>query len=354
MHLPKLLMRLLAGVLVTCILTGCATSKWMKTRRVNLAPFAEQTIAIVGQLNYRVSQEELLYLRNMIDYMGGPQFLDRYRGLEEQVVRMLKGMVAYSLQVVAISEQEISAQKKVNALADMIVALETPVLENNVVPFPVSREEFDAVIANVRSSETYLQALQESTPLINKFQEHAGNVLDEADAELLSLSIKVSNAIDRKYLSTREYFEEWRQVRDDYYDALTQLSKYAATRDQAYLNQAKKSSLIVIRESLRDKNRLTGPQLLELHKVITEEMRTVNENSEFVEADIRAYYNTIKELEDIVKNHEDGIKQIRLTFIAWNRAYSRMAAGKTDPAEWFDITDTGRLLFGAARISGGL
>ena len=95
----------------TFLLAGCSSSKWLKTESANLAPFAEQTISMVGQLNYSVSREEILYLRGMIDYMGGPEVLDRYLGLEEQVIRMLKGMVAYSLQVVAISEQDISTEK---------------------------------------------------------------------------------------------------------------------------------------------------------------------------------------------------------------------------------------------------
>ena len=91
---------------------------------------------MVGELNYSVSREEIIYLRGMVDYMGGKEFLERYRGLTQQVIRMLKGMVAYSLQVVAISEQSISAEKKVNALADMIIALGTPVRENDIVASP--------------------------------------------------------------------------------------------------------------------------------------------------------------------------------------------------------------------------
>ena len=37
-----------------------------------------------------------------------------------------------------------------------------------------------------------------------------------------------------------------------------------------------------------------------------------------------------------------------LTFIVWSRAYQKMALGKTNPAEWFDISETGGLLMGAA------
>jgi hypothetical protein len=326
----------------------------LKTQGANLAPFAEQTISMVGELNYSVSREEIIYLRGMVDYMGGKKFLERYEKLTQQVIRMLKGMVAYSLQVVAISEQSIPVEKKVNALADMIIALERPVLEDDIVQFPMTREEFDAVIKNIRASETYLEALQHSTPLINKFQQHAGNVLDETKAELASLSLKVNDAIDRKYKWTRAFDEEWRLARDDYYKAMIQLSRYSVTKDQKYLKQAKKSHIIPLKMALKGKTSLSGPELVKLHNDLTQRMRVFNENSQFVEQDIHDYHKTILELEEIVKNHEDGMKLIRLTFIAWSRAYGRMAAGKTNPAEWFDISETGSLLMGAARRAAGI
>jgi len=60
------------------------------------------------------------------------------------------------------------------------------------------------------------------------------------------------------------------------------------------------------------------------------------------------------ELEKVVKNHTDGIKLIALTFIAGSPVYGRMAADRTDPAEWYDITETGSLLFSATRRAAGL
>lgn len=353
MFLKKFISSFVISVSITFLLTGCSSSKWLKTQDANLAPFAEQTISMVGELNYSVSREQIIYLRSMVDYMGGTEFLVRYRALTTQVIRMLKGMVAYSLQVVAISEQSIPVEKKVNALADMIIALERPVLEDDIVQFPITREEFDTIIKNIRASETYLEALQHSTPLMNKFQQHAGNVLDETKAELAALSLKINDAIDQKYAATREFYEEWRMIRDDYYKAMTQLSRYVTTKDPKYLKQAKKSRIIPLRLALKGKTSLSGPELIKLHNRLTERMRVFTENSKFVEKDIYNYHKTILELEEIVKNHEDGMKLIRLTFIAWSRAYGRMAAGKTNPAEWFDISETGGMLMGAARRAAG-
>jgi spermidine/putrescine-binding protein len=59
-------------------------------------------------------------------------------------------------------------------------------------------------------------------------------------------------------------------------------------------------------------------------------------------------------LQKIIDAKETGIKEARLTFIVWGRAYQKMALGKTDPAEWFDISESGNLLMGAAGRAIGL
>lgn len=354
MQLNKFFSTFVITVSITLLLSGCSSSKWLKTQSANLAPFAEQTISMVGELNYSVSREEIIYLRGMVDYMGGKEFLNRYQGLTAQVIRMLKGMVAYSLQVVAISEQNISAEKKVNALADMIIALQSPVLKDDVVRFPMTQEAFDDIIKNIRASETYLEALQHSTKLINAFQQHAGNVLDETKTELASLSTKINDAIDDKYKWTRAFDEEWRLIRDEFYEAMIILSTYAKTRSSKDFKPLRNSKNYHVKQAVKGKNSLSGPEMIKLHNKLTARMRVFNENSDFVEQDIHDYHKTILELEEIVKNHEDGMKLIRLTFIAWSRAYGRMAAGKSNPAEWFDISETGSLLMGAARRAAGI
>jgi len=67
MNLNNFFSSFVISVLITFLLTGCSSSKWLKTQDANLAPFAEQTISMVGELNYSVSREEIIYLRGMVD-----------------------------------------------------------------------------------------------------------------------------------------------------------------------------------------------------------------------------------------------------------------------------------------------
>ena len=43
----------------------------------------------------------------------------------------------------------------------------------------------------------------------------------------------------------------------------------------------------------------------------------------------------------------DGIAVARLKFVVWSKAHEKMASGKKDEAEWFDIADAPKLLIKA-------
>jgi len=83
-------------------------------------------------------------------------------------------------------------------------------------------------------------------------------------------------------------------------------------------------------------------------------MTMVNENYHQLKPDYDDYFRSHNELKKIIDTKDEGIKEARLTFIIWSRAYQKMAMGKTDPAEWFDISESGTLLMGAAGRAAGL
>ena len=56
----------------------------------------------------------------------------------------------------------------------------------------------------------------------------------------------------------------------------------------------------------------------------------------------------------MIVTNEAGIKEARLTFIVWSRAYQKMALGKTNQEELFDISESGGLLMGATGRAAGL
>jgi len=345
--------RLCIVLAVSVAVTGC--SKFLKTESENLTPFANQTISLVSSLDYGLSDDESLYLRKIEEYIDDEHAFDRFDALERQAETQLKALLTYSIQMVTISEQDISENEKSNELADILIALGALVKEDEVIEDKnINVERNQEILAQVRASEDYLESLRILLPAINDFTQHALVVLDELELEKRKAASYIDEAIDRKYGKAIEFEHELRLVRNNYYNSILALSRYADTRDAKYIEEARQAGVLPVVEVLKGKTSLTNKELVNLHKIITERMAMVNENYKQLKPDYDEYFLSHSELSKLVASKEAGIKEARLTFIVWSRAYQKMALGKTNPAEWFDISETGGLLMGAAGRAAGL
>ena len=334
-------------------LLGC--EKFVKHESENLAPFAQQTIDLIGTLEYSLSDLHVLYLRSINDYIDEEDPYARYLAMENQVGNMLAAVVTYSLQIVAISEQNITENEKANELADVVVALVALIQKDQVIANEnITSEMIEEAVAQVRQSEEYLEALRLMLPLINEFSAHAGRVLDELRKEMQRLTILMDEAIDRKYGSAIALHMEMRSAKDDMYQTLVNLSRYSVTRDPAYFEKMKSYGMFPVVIATKNKKSLNTQEMYKLHKEITENLRVVNENYEQLLPDVTAYHEHHRELAELLQYKEDAIREARQTFVVWSRAYQKMAGGKTDPAEWFDISESGELLFGIAKKAAGI
>ena len=345
--------RLLITILLPVLLLGC--DKFVKQESENLAPFAQQTIDLIGTLEYSLSDLHILYLRRITDYIEDEDPYARYLAMENQVGNMLAAVVTYSLQIVAISEQNITENEKANKLSDVVVALVGLIEKDQVIPNDnIDAEMIEDTVAQIRQSEEYLEALRLMLPLINEFSAHAGRVLDELRKEKQRLAITIEEAIDRKYSSAMAMQKELRLFKDDMYLTLINLSQYSITGDTVYFEKMKSYGMFPVVFATRDKKSLNAQQLYKLHKDLTDNLRVANENYEQLLPDVTAYHEHHRELAELLKYKEDAIGEARQTFVVWSRAYQKMAGGKTDPAEWFDITESGQLLFGLAKKAAGI
>ena len=340
-------------VLFLSTLNSC--EKFVKGESENLAPFSKQTIDLIGSLEYSLNEGELIHLRSIDRYFEKDDTFDRYLSLENQIGNMLTALVAYSLQIVTISEMQATENKKANELADVIIALRVFVEKDQLMVNEGRDEEgYETIITQVRQSEDYLEALRLILPIVNEFGAHAGRVLDELRMEKQKIALLIDEAIDMKYKSAVKFHRELRMVKDDLYETLYNLSRYGVTNDPAYLDTMKSFGFYPVLLALKNKKSLTLKQQEQLHKDLTERLRTVNENYAQLLPDIVAYEESVSELTKIVEFKDDAIREAHLTFVLWTRAYQKMASGKTDPAEWFDISDSGSLLFGAAKRAAGI
>ncbi|MFV2005131.1 MAG: hypothetical protein ACC650_07975 [Gammaproteobacteria bacterium] len=335
------------------VLSSC--SKFLKQESENLTPFANQTITLVSTLDYGLSDNEYLYLRKIEDYIEVDKPFERYLALENQVGNQLKALVAYSLQMVTIAEQPVSENEKSNQLADILQSLSDLVNKDQVVvKDEIGEERASKIMASVRSSEDYLQSLRLLLPAINEFSQHALVVVDELEKEKRKVVLMIEDAIDKKYGAAIAFEHGIRLVKNAYYNTTIALANYSQTRESKYIQEMRDYGVLPVVDALRGKKSLTSNEMLNIHKIVTQRMAVINENYKYLKPDYDEYFASHQELKKIVGTKGRGIKEARLTFIVWSRAYQKMALGKSDPAEWFDISESGGLLMGAAGRAAGI
>ena len=341
-------------VIFTVVITLSGCDKFTRQERENLTPFANQTITLVSTLDYGLSDNEYLYLRKIEDYVEGDKPFERFVALENQVGNQLKALVAYSIEMVRISEQPVSDNEKSRRLADILVQLSDLTSKDQVVPPEKSASDYDELRQQVYASEDYLDSLRILVPLIDDFTAHALRVVDELENEKRKVIILLEHAIDNKYGTVIAFENEMRLVKNTYYKTAIALARYAKTRDEKYIAEMRELGMLPVVRIVKGKHKLSSSEMLLIHKTINDRMSAINDNYNYLKPDYDAYYTSHQELKNITDSKERGIKDARLTFIVWRRAYQKMASGRTEPAEWFDITESGSLLMGAAGRAVGL
>lgn len=345
---------LIVGVLLSLSISGC-TSKFFKTKSANLSPFARQTISMVGKLHYDLTGSEHLYLSDVKSYIDEPEPFKNYFSLEEQVSRSLKGIIAYSLQVVSISEQNISVAKKNQALGNVLLKLRDYIFQKNGIKlFPEKKQILSNSLEKINVSETYIQALEHAQILINVYNAYIGKILDELKKEQALVASKIRRAITKKYAVSIDFEKELRKIQQRHYKALLLVSRYSDTRDRKIIPQIRKLGINPINKILKNRNAVGKDDLFRIYEVSTQRLSALYKSQEHVLPEINLFHKSNHELNQLLKRKLNAVKQVRLIVIAWSRAHGRMAVGIENPAEWYDVSETGNLLFGAAQKSIGL
>lgn len=303
---------------------GCAA--FQSSKRVNLAPFAENAVSIVSEVEYGLSQARAIHVR---PFIGGPAS-QAYRDQWVKMGRFLKGIVAYSVQIVTISQSDMSDSKRAGKLADYLESLTTAIFADPSLGFRISRADFNSIVENIRAQDDYFKAMNAAQPVVDEVSRMAEVVLSdlkvaqdearlevatriEADhAPVLKYEDELKEGVDRT-LQSAVYLSRWRSGEKSMEDSL--LQQDPALRELLKPGQAM-SFEIAGKISTLLRNRLEGGKLIQ----------------EYLFPELEQYQTEMMELDDLIAIADRGLKQSKAAIVVWRRAHQTMAAGITEPA----------------------
>ncbi len=335
-------MRTRIFILVTTVflLLCCAgCSKFTASKRLNLAPFAEDMVAVAGDIQYGLGQTYIVYLRG---YSDSPE-AKHLSALALKVRLLIRYSISYALEVVALADSRMSGPERTLALSKKIDSLVRPVIQPPTAPLNFSEAELDTILASVRESKNLIDGLSAAQPIINEVARVSGEIFENT-----------KNALDETMAATQQKIDadiapvlaQDAMMRDFQWRGVKSIELIVRYREG---DTAAADTLLTLMPGLSDrvatKDGLSFEELTTIENRILFALRTFSEVREQLKPDIELYRKQQGELEEVIASFNTALRQARVAMIAWSRAHQRLAAGITDPAE-IDI-------FGIAKKAAG-
>lgn len=306
-------------------LFGCSYFKGR--RRMNLTPFAENMITLAADIQYGLAQKRPIYIRKYLDIPEA----DTLRIYGNKIRRLVTGAIAYSIEVVTLSDSPMSGKKKSETLADYLDELVSPVFETPKPKLRMTRADFDTMIADVRSQSGLLDALGAAQPLISEVARASGELTDQTK-DVLDIFIIASQA--KMDEDNRKVLETDRGLRASQIETVQAVGLLRAYRlgDESAL-ETLAATEPRIREMVKSGRKLTEKDLRVIEEQLIFKMTAISRVREQLSPDIKHYWEMQRELDELNAAYNTALRKARIAVITWDRAHQRLAAGITDPAQ---------------------
>ena len=327
-------MRALCCVLLMAILVaGCSYLR--PQERLNLSPFAEHTISLAMDIEYGLTETHRSV--NLRTYWTDP-VVKAHEKEWEKVRVLLKGVIAYSVEVTTLGNSTLSGPERCQALADFLNPLAEPVIGHGRERLHISPARLDSILADIRSQKRLLDGLRAAQPIIDEVARISDDIFDEVQESLDETARHIIKRID----------EDNQEV--VLYESLVREAQYRAFRSMDLGRRYRAGDTSVLKEFFENdpdlrrfvasEDTLTMDEMAAIEDRLFVKAAKVREFAQQIRPDIERYQQQEQELADLYTNASHQLRRAKVTMIVWSRQHSNLAQGITDPAKinLFDLT----------------
>lgn len=328
--------------------SGCAsTGKTMKLgfwggdEKVNLAPFAAQTMGFLGGPEYPISRETAVLIRK---YLASDTFgMAELDSLLVESDKITDQMITYSVELVGISEIDGSTKDKIAALADTVRVFKGPIKQK----LELSDEAFDERIAAIVDQNEFLDAIRAVQPLIDSVSVYYGSLMDQIQKQTEEKARAIDAAIDADFQPLIDFVNVLTTRRQTILIGLGYLHK-ARQGDAGALAKLADGG-IIIEERFKPKAGASEEDLAVVEEHLLDRLSMLKRIHDEMMPDVEMYRMTHQELDREYERVIIDVAAARVKFVIWSRAHRTMASGEKDPAKWFDVRDAPEFLVKAVK-----
>ncbi len=314
----------LLSILFVSTLTGC--SSFRSKKRLDMGRFAEDMIAVAGEIQYSLGQNQAVYIR---DYIDTPELVP-LRIQTNHAKNLVRGVINYSIQLVTVGDSRKPGHEQAQALAGYLENALQGVIGGPEPPLDLTRAQVDMILADVRAQNNFLDAISAAQPVVDEVAIVSGQIFDDT-----------KSAMDTAVLAVRQ------RIKDRYHDVrladeMLEQKQIQTVFNIGYLPQIRLGvpgaldSLLVREPSLPalvdPSDGLNASEIQRVEDRLLTILTRLREVRDQLEPDIEMFYKQQNELDELENLWHAELRKARVSVLAWARGHKRMAQGITDPA----------------------
>ena len=186
--------KLVVLTMLVTLLSGCSSINrtFKKSQHLDFKPFAEYTISLAADIEYGLNQQRTYYLR---DYRNDP-FLKKHDEMWKGVRMILKGIVAYSVEVTTLGSSTLSGPERCDKLAEFLDEMTRPVLIKYPMVFNATTEDLDTLLMQIRKQDNLIKGLNATQPWVDEIARVSDLVFDNVNDNLDQVAKYLVTKID--------------------------------------------------------------------------------------------------------------------------------------------------------------
>jgi len=338
----RLITAILVLVLIGAALSGCSMFK--AQTRPNLTPFATHIIAMSENIQYGFSEEPVIWLNRYKDDPDLAPLLKEYWTSANVTRRILRGIVAYSIEVVTLAQSRATGAERAGALSNYLNELMGPAFEIEDADLHITKAEFDSIVVDIRGQNGLVDGLNSAQPVADEIARIVGEHIAQTELLLYQLNDAITAAINREHAPELEFSEVLKQTHNQALHSLDLILRSVGD-DGSALEELWETDPILLRGFKRGKP-LTADQQQVLVENALLRFKRIGEVRQSIAEELESYKEEVLELHRLTMEAQKAVRRARVTALAWAQAHRKLASGVTDPAKIDMMGITTKLLGG--------
>src|SRR5262249_26402530 len=175
-------------------LAGCASFR--STRRLDVSPFAQNTVGLIGEVQRANKPLEWVYLKK---YESLPAVLDARRAAGP-ARDLMRGIAIYSTQIVSIYESPLPESRRCSEVArylDESIRARLKEIPNS--ETFLTQAELDKAVQGARSAPTFMAALGAAQPVVSAALAYGNAIYDDMERAIGAADNELQSRIEAEF-----------------------------------------------------------------------------------------------------------------------------------------------------------